>query len=298
MEILRTPDDRFAQLPGYAFAPHYVELGGELRMHYLDEGPRDGALVLCLHGEPSWSYLYRKMIPGLVGAGLRVIAPDLVGFGRSDKPVAREVYTYQQHVDWMAGFVDQLGLRDLTLFSQDWGGLIGLRLVAEDAPRFARVVASNTFLPTGDQPPPTAFFTWRSFAQTVAELPVGRIVAGGCARPLAPDVIAAYDAPYPDERYKAGARQFPLLVPAHPDDPASPANRAAWTQLRQYTRPFLTAFGDTDPITRGADLLLQVAIPGAEGQPHVTIERAGHFVQEDAGEQLAGIVADFVARTR
>src|SRR5665647_1226253 len=156
MEILRTPDDRFAALPGYAFAPHYVELD-ELRIHYLDEGPRDGAIVLCLHGEPSWSYLYRKMIPGLVAAGLRVIAPDLVGFGRSDKPASRDDYTYQRHVDWVAGFLDRLALRDLTLFCQDWGGLIGLRLVAEDPARFARVIASNTFLPTGDQPMPTAF---------------------------------------------------------------------------------------------------------------------------------------------
>ncbi len=297
MEILRTPDDRFVALPGYDFAPSYVELG-DLRMHYVDEGPPDGPIVLLLHGEPSWSYLYRKMIPGLVAAGLRVIAPDLIGFGRSDKPVDREDYTYQRHVDWTAAFIDRLALRNITLFCQDWGGLIGLRLVAEDSPRFARVVASNTFLPTGDQPPPAAFFTWRSFSQTALELPVGRIIANGCARRPSEDVIAAYDAPYPDERYKAGARQFPLLVPAHADDPASPANRAAWTKLREFTRPFLTAFGDTDPITRGADMLLQVAIPGAEGQPHSTIEQGGHFVQEDAGEQLADIVTDFVARTR
>jgi haloalkane dehalogenase len=293
MEVLRTPDDRFDAVPGFVFTPHYAELG-ELRVHYIDEG--SGPTVLCLHGEPSWSFLYRKMIPGLVAAGLRVVAPDLVGFGRSDKPAARDDYTYQRHVDWMAGFVDKLALLDVTLFCQDWGGLIGLRLVAEDAPRFARVVASNTFLPTGDQRPSDAFFAWQKFAATVPELPVGRIVASACARGLAPEVVAAYDAPFPDERYKAGARQFPLLVPTSPDDPASAANRAAWERLRTYDRPFLTAFGDSDPVTRGADRRLQELIPGAAGQPHTTIARGGHFIQEDAGEELAAIVASFVTR--
>jgi haloalkane dehalogenase len=297
MEILRTPDDRFAALPGFPYAPRYAELG-ELRMHYIDEGPRDGAVVLCLHGEPSWSYLYRKMIPPLVGAGLRVVAPDLVGFGRSDKPASRDDYTFQRHVDWMAGFLDAIDLRDVTLFCQDWGGLIGLRLVAEDPGRFARVVASNTFLPTGDRPAPPAFLSWRAFSQTVPEFPVGKIVAAGCARSVAPEVIAAYEAPFPDERYKAGARQFPALVPASPDDPASAPNRAAWEHLRAYTRPFLTVFGDSDPITRGADRHLQAAIPGAAGQPHATIARGGHFIQEDAGEELAEIVAAFIASTR
>jgi haloalkane dehalogenase len=297
MEILRTPDDRFADLPGHAFAPHYAELGA-LRVHYLDEGPRTGPIVLCLHGEPSWSYLYRKMVPDLVAAGLRVIAPDLIGFGRSDKPAARDAYTYQAHVDWMAALVDRLALRDVTLFCQDWGGLIGLRLVAEDPTRFAAVVASNTFLPTGDQRPPEAFFAWQQLSQTMPALAVGRIVAGGCARPVAADVVAAYDAPFPDERYKAGARQFPLLVPARPDDPASAPNRAAWEKLRAFTRPFLTVFGDSDPITRGADRMLQAMIPGAAGQPHATIAKAGHFIQEDAGEEVATIVAAFVARNR
>ncbi|HWO26906.1 MAG TPA: haloalkane dehalogenase [Kofleriaceae bacterium] len=295
MEILRTPDERFAQLPGYDFTPHYAQLG-ELRVHYLDEGARDAPVVLCLHGEPSWSYLYRKLVPGLVAAGLRVVAPDLVGFGRSDKPAAREAYTYQAHVDWMAALLDALALSDITLVCQDWGGLIGLRLVAEDERRFARVVASNTFLPTGDQQLPPPFFTWRAMSQSMADFAIGRIVGFGCARPPAPEVIAAYDAPFPDERYKAGARQFPLLVPAQPDDPASAANRAAWQRLRSFTRPFLTAFGDSDPITRGADLLLQTAIPGAEGQPHTTLAQAGHFSPEDAGEELAAIVAAFVAR--
>jgi haloalkane dehalogenase len=296
MELLRTPDERFANLPGYDFAPHYATLGAEhggVRMHYLDEGPRDAPVVLCLHGEPSWSYLYRKMVRPLVAGGLRVVAPDLVGFGRSDKPAARTDYTFQRHVDWVAAFLDATGLRDLTLVCQDWGGLIGLRLVGEQPDRFARVVASNTFLPTGDHPLPPAFFTWRAFSQSAAELPVGKVVSGGCAKPVAADVVAAYNAPYPDERHKAGARQFPLLVPATPDDPASAANRAAWLGLRAYARPFLTAFGDADPITRGGDLLLQVAIPGAAGQPHATLAQTGHFSQEDSGEELAQIVVDF-----
>ena len=254
--------------------------------------------MLCLHGEPSWSYLYRTMIPGLTAAGLRVIAPDLPGFGRSDKPVERAAYTYQSHVDWMAAFVDRLALQAVTLFCQDWGGLIGLRLVADDPDRFARVIASNTFLPTGDQPAPPAFAEWQAFSQSVPVFPVGAIVSRACARPVDAAVIAAYDAPFPDERYKAGARQFPLLVPTRPDDPASAANRAAWERLRTFTRPFLTAFGDADPITRGADRLLQAMIPGAGGQPHTTIAKGGHFIQEDAGPELASIVAAFVAATR
>ena len=297
MEILRTPDARFASLPGFPFAPRYVELDGGLRMAYVDEGPGAAPTVLCLHGEPSWSYLYRKMIPGLVAAGLRVVAPDLIGFGRSDKPAAADDYTYQRHVDWMAGFLVATELRDVTLFCQDWGGLIGLRLVAEDSGRFARVVAANTFLPTGDQKPAEAFVQWQQFSQTIPDFPVGRIIGiTGCARPVGPEVIAAYDAPFPDERYKAGARTFPLLVPTRPDDPASAPNRAAWEQLRRFDRPFLTTFSDSDPITRGGDRVLQSLIPGAAGQPHVTIARAGHFLQEDAGEELATIVAAFVHR--
>jgi len=290
MELLRTPDERFASLPDFAFAPRYVELDGGLRVHYVDEG--SGPTVLLLHGEPSWAFLYRKMIPGLVAGGMRVVAPDLVGFGRSDKPASQHDYTYQTHVDWMAAFVDKLALANVTLFCQDWGGLIGLRLVAEDPERFARVVASNTFLPTGDTKPSDAFFAWQKFSQSVPEFPVGRIVAGACVRGLAPEAVAAYDAPFPEERYKAGARKFPLLVPTSPDDPASAANRAAWDRLRRFDKPFVTAFGDSDPITRGADKRLQREIAGAVGQPHITIERGGHFIQEDAGEQLTQIIVD------
>jgi haloalkane dehalogenase len=293
MDVLRTPEERFADLPGYPFAPHYTEVGG-LRIHYLDEGRRAAAPVLLLHGEPSWSYLYRKMIPIISAAGHRCVAPDLVGFGRSDKPVARGEYTYQRHVDWMRGVVEALDLREVTLVGQDWGGLIGLRLAAEHPDRFARVVAANTFLPTGDVAPGEAFFRWREYSQTTPDFHVGGILKGGCATALAPAVIDAYDAPFPDDRYKAGARQFPLLVPDAPDDPAAPANRAAWDALRRWTKPFLTAFSDSDPITAGGDRLFQREIPGCAGQPHTTITGAGHFLQEDKGEELARVVIDFI----
>jgi haloalkane dehalogenase len=294
MEVLRTPDDRFTNLPGYPFAPHYIDADG-LRVHYVDEGPRS-APVLLLHGEPSWSYLYRKMIGVISAAGHRCIAPDLVGFGRSDKPAARADYTYQHHVDWMRRVVEGLDLRNITLVCQDWGGLIGLRLVAEHPDRFARVVAANTFLPTGDVAPGQAFFAWREYSQTTPNFHVGGIVKGGCATALSPAVIAAYDAPFPDDRYKAGARQFPLLVPATPDDPAAPANRAAWEVLRRLTKPFLTAFSDTDPVTAGGDRIFQREIPGCAGQPHTTITGAGHFLQEDKGEDLARVVVELINR--
>jgi len=296
MDILRTPDERFASLPGFPFAANYVEISG-LRIHYVDEGPREAAPILCMHGEPSWSFLYRKMIPILVAAKQRVIAPDLVGFGRSDKPAQRDAYTYQRHVDWMTGFVQALRIENITLVCQNWGGLIGLRLVAENPQAYARVVAANTFLPTGDKKPSDAFFAWQKFSQEVPEFPVGQVVARGCAEPLAAGVIAAYDAPFPEERYKAGVRQFPLLVPTSPDDPATEPNRRAWEALAKYERPFLTAFGDKDPITRGADRILQEKIPGAKGQAHTTIVGAGHFIQEDRGEELARAVVRFVEAT-
>src|SRR6266852_4635869 len=248
MEILRTPDERFTGLPGYAFEPHYVEVDG-LRVHYVDEGPASAEPVLMLHGEPSWSYLYRRMIPLITAAGHRAVAPDLVGFGRSDKPVRREEYTYQRHVDWMRGTVDALDLRDITLVCQDWGGLIGLRLVAEMPDRFARVVAANTFLPTGDRDPGPAFHAWKKYSQETPEFHVGGIVKGGCVGDLAPEVIAAYDAPFPDDSFKEGARQFPMIVPTSPDDPAAEPNRKAWTVLNTFDKPFLCAFSDSDPIT-------------------------------------------------
>jgi haloalkane dehalogenase len=295
MEILRTPDERFARLPGYPFAPHYAQVEG-LRLHYLDEGPREAPIVLLLHGEPSWSYLYRKLVPILITAGLRAVAPDLVGFGRSDKPVRREEYTYQRHVDWLRGFVEAVALRGITLVCQDWGGLLGLRLVGEHPDWFARVVAANTFLPTGDGPPSQAFLAWRKFSQETPRFHAGGIVKGGCATPLSPEVIAAYDAPFPDERYQAGARQFPVLVPISPDDPAVAANRAAWAELERFEKPFLTAFSDLDMITRGLEAELQARVPGARGQPHTTIRGGGHFLQEDRGEELARTAVDFVRR--
>ncbi len=295
MDALRTPDERFANLPGYRFSPHYVDVAG-LRLHYVDEGPRTAAPVLMLHGEPSWSYLYRKMIPILVAAGQRAVAPDLIGFGRSDKPLRREDYTYQRHVDWIRGLMEALDLRQITLVCQDWGGLIGLRLAAEHEERFARIVAANTFLPTGDVQPGDAFKAWQRYSQEAPEFHVGGIVRGGCVTDLAADVVAAYDAPFPDDRYKAGARQFPMLVPTSPNDPASAANRQAWGVLSRWQKPFLTAFSDSDPITRGADRLLQQGIPGALDQPHTTITGAGHFLQEDQGEALARVVVDFVNR--
>ena len=299
MEILRTPDDRFVDLPGFPFAANYVEIrlsdGTPLRVHYLDEGPGDGPIALLMHGEPSWSYLYRKMIPVLTDAGVRCIAPDLVGFGRSDKPAERGDYTYANHVEWMrAALFDALDLHDVTLVGQDWGGLIGLRLVGEHPERFARVVAANTFLPTGDRAPSEAFLNWQRFSQTVEVFAVGFIVDAGTATDLPPEVVAAYDAPFPDDRYKAGARQFPMLVPTSPDDPAAPANRAAWEVLRRFDKPFLTAFSDRDPITAGGDAVFRREVPGCAGQPHATIEGAGHFLQEDKGEELARVVADFV----
>jgi haloalkane dehalogenase len=304
MDVLRTPESRFESLPGYDFDPHYAEVDAgdgtnRLRVHYIDEGPKGAHdTVLLLHGEPSWCYLYRKMIGPLVDAGYRVVAPDLVGFGRSDKPAARADYSYARHVEWMrAALFDELDLLDLTLVGQDWGGLVGLRLVAEHPERFAPVVAANTGLPTGDTDLGEAFFAWRTFSQETPELPVGRIVATGCATPMSDEVVAAYDAPFPDESYKEGARQFPVLVPATPDDPANAANRRAWDVLREFRRPFLCAYSDGDPITRRADLLFLDAVPGTKGLTHPTITGAGHFLQEDRGPELAAAVVDFVGST-
>jgi haloalkane dehalogenase len=301
MEFLRTPDACFANLPDYDFAPHYLMVddteGGQLRVHYLDEGPPEAAPVLLMHGEPSWSYLYRKMVPILVAAGHRVIAPDLVGFGRSDKPSRRDDYTYQRHVGWMQSLLEQLKLDDITLVCQDWGGLIGLRLVAENPTRFARVVAANTMLPTGDHDPGAAFKSWQKFSQEVPEFPAGGIIKGATTTQLSQAVIDAYNAPFPEEKYKEGARQFPLLVPITPDDPAAEKNRAAWSVLGQWQKPFLTAFSDSDPITAGGDKLMQKLIPGTRGQAHTTIVNGGHFLQEDQGEKLAEVVAQFISDT-
>jgi haloalkane dehalogenase len=298
MEYLRTPDQCFDNLPGYSFAASYLSVddseGGELRVHYLDEGPKDAAPILLMHGEPSWSYLYRKMIPILVAAGHRVIAPDLIGFGKSDKPTKRDDYSYQRHVDWMTSVLTQLDLNSTTLVCQDWGGLIGLRLLAENNDRFDRVVVANTMLPTGDEPAGEAFLNWLKFSQEVPVFPVGQIIKGANVTDIPDNVLAAYDAPYPDESYKEGARQFPTLVPITPDNPAAVKNKAAWANLKQWTKPMLTAFSDSDPIMAGGDKIFQQLVPGAVGQDHTTIVNAGHFLQEDQGEDLAREVVNFI----
>jgi haloalkane dehalogenase len=286
MEILRTPDERFANLPGYPFSPNYLDVAGKLRVHYVDEGPKDGAPILMLHGEPSWSYLYRKMIPVFAAAGYRALAPDLVGFGRSDKPGSPNDYTYERHVAWMTEWLCALDVKGATLVCQDWGSLIGLRVAAENEARFARIVVANGFLPTARQSAPRAFKVWRAFAAYSPLFPIGRIVASGCVTKLPPEIVAAYDAPFPSRAYKAGARVFPSLVPTSESDPAVPANRAAWDVLGRWEKPFLTLFGKNDPILGAADAPLQRQVPGAKGQPH---ERfwGGHFVQEDRGDYLA-----------
>ena len=298
MRVLRTPDERFEGLPGYGFAPRYAELGdfegGSLRMHYLDEGDAAGEVVLLLHGEPSWSYLYRKMILPLAAAGLRVVAPDLIGFGRSDKPAKRDDYSYARHLGWLTGLLDELGLSRITLFCQDWGGLLGLRLVAAQPERFARVVAANTALPTGDRPMPPAFKAWLAFSQGSPVLPVGKIISGGTHTKLSREVIAAYNAPFPDESYKAGARVLPKLVPSQADDPEAVNNRAAWERLKTFNNPLLTAFSDNDPVTKGGERAFKKLIPGASGQAHRIIKNAGHFLQEDRGEELAEVVLEFI----
>lgn len=300
MQTLRTPDERFADLADYPFEPHYVDVddqdGGTLRVHYVDEGPRDGHPILLMHGEPSWSYLYRKMIPGLVAAGHRCIAPDLVGFGRSDKPTEQSDYTYARHVAWMQeAIVDQLDLRDATFFGQDWGGLVGLRLVAAHPDRFARVVIGNTGLPTGEHAPGDAFLAWQKFSQTTPVFDVGFLLQSATLTELTPDEVAAYDAPFPDDSYKSGARIFPALVPTSPDDPAADDNRAAWEVLRRWEKPLICCFSDSDPVTAGGDKPFRSLVPGAQGQPHVTVERAHHFFQEDAAPELTRIVLDAIA---
>jgi haloalkane dehalogenase len=301
MKALRTPDERFKNLKGFPFEPKYKEVpdgeGGRLRIHFIDEGAPSAAPVLLIHGEPSWSYLYRKMIPRLVEAGNRVVVPDLVGFGRSDKPAGRSDYTFQRHVDWMQGWLDQVGLKQVTFVGQDWGGLIGLRLVAHKPERFARVVVANTGLPTGDGPISEAFLNWRKFSIEVPDFNVGQIIAMGCKNPLSSEVIEAYNAPFPEDSYKEGARIFPSLVPITPDDPASKANREAWQVLSKFDRPFLTAFSDGDPITGGGDRIFLEKVPGTKGQPHTTIKGGGHFLQEDCGEDFARVIADFIQKT-
>ncbi|SNR28919.1 haloalkane dehalogenase [Haloechinothrix alba] len=299
MRSLRTPAARFADLPDFSYAPRYAGVadgeGGSLRIAYVEAGPADGPPVLLLHGEPTWSYLYRKMIPILAEAGLRVIAPDLVGFGRSDKPTEVSDHSYARHVEWVRELIfDHLGLRQVTLVGQDWGGLIGLRLVAEHPDRFARVVAANTGLPTGDHGMPDVWWAFRDAVVGAETLDIGRFVQSGCQTTLPDGVRAAYDAPFPDESYKAGPRAMPTLVPTSTDDPATQANRAAWRTLARWPGPVLCAFSDGDPITGAMAPILRRKLAGAVGREHPTITGAGHFLQEDAGERLAKSVLNFV----
>jgi haloalkane dehalogenase len=294
MKVLRTPEERFADLPGFGYPPHYADVG-ELRIAYVEAGPPDGEPVLLLHGEPSWSFLYRTVMPVLADAGLRAIAADLAGFGRSDKPAEISDHSYARHVEWIRALAfDRLNLHRLTLVGQDWGGLIGLRLVAEHPDRFARVVAANTGLPTGDQPMPDVWLRFREVVRTAPELSVSRLVQSGCQKQLAPEVLAAYEAPFPAPAFGAAVRAMPNLVPATPDDPAAEANRAAWHRLSSWDKPFLVAFSDRDPITGGMAPIFERAIPGAAGIEHPVISGAGHFLQEDAGERLGAAIAEFV----
>ena len=299
MDFLRTPDARFAHLQGYPFEPHYVDVTAAgapepLRLHYIDEGPRDGAPVVLLHGEPTWSYLYRTMIRPLADAGHRVLAPDLIGFGRSDKPTRIGDYTYQRHVDWITSWLTALDLRDVTAVVQDWGSLIGLRVAAEIPDRFAKLLIANGFLPTADRPTPPAFGIWRAFAKYTPWFDAGWLVDRGTVHKIPAAVRAGYNAPFPDKRYQAGARAFPQLVPTSPSDPAVPANRAAWKALGQWEKPVLCVFGSRDPILGKADKTLIGHIPGAAGQPHARIV-ASHFIQEDSGPELARRLLDWEA---
>lgn len=337
MDTLRTPDECFANLPGYPYEPNYTDVadgeGGTLRIHHVDAGPSDGPVVLCMHGQPTWSYLYRKMIPVLVDAGLRVLAPDLVGFGRTDKPARREDYSYNRQVEWLTAWLKANDVYDVTLVGQDWGGLIGLRMAAETPDRFAAIVAANTGLPLAldmpedrlravkeflapSTPTPTMqemaaalgsmdpgarerkFAYWQKWTWETEDLPIGMLVgmsvAGAGGGTLTPEEVAAYDAPFPDPSYKMGPRAMPTQVPLLPDAPCVAEQAAAWNVFREWDKPFLCAFTDNDPVTRGGDALFRERVPGAQGQPHRTIEGGGHFLQEGRGEALARIVSDFV----
>jgi len=295
-EVLRTPEARFANLPDFPYQPHYVEVG-VLRIAYIDEGPRDAPVVLLMHGEPAWSFLYRKMIPVLLAGGLRVVAPDLVGFGRSDKLAAPEDYSYFNHVQWMKAWVQAIDLRHATFFGQDWGSLVGLRVVAEMPERFDRVVLANGGLPTGMDPLPMAFKIWRAFARYSPWFSIGAIVRAGCHKGLTPEEAAAYDAPFPSRKYKVGARMFPGFVPTTPQDPERERNEAAWEVFKQWNKPFLTLFSTRDPVTKNGEYVWQKRVPGAQGQPHTKIRGASHFLQEDKGQEVAQRMLAFIQST-
>jgi haloalkane dehalogenase len=290
VKVLRTPD---FEVPGFPWETRYAETSDGLRMAYVDEG--DGPVVLLLHGEPSWGFLYRTMIPVFLQNGFRVVVPDLIGFGRSDKPAATTDYTYARHIEWVRSVLfDALDLQDVTLVCQDWGGLIGIRLAMENPDRFARICAANTGLPDGLRRLGPEWWKFRDFVARTPDLPVGFLVSAAVVNPMAADVVAGYDAPFPDPSYKAGPRSFPDLIPQTEDDPATPANQQAWELLERWAKPFLCAYSDSDPITRGGDKPFHAKVPGTIGQPHTTIEGAGHFLQEDKGPELAQVVVDWV----
>ena len=301
MKLLRTPDDRFENLPDFPFEPHYV-IVDDIRIHYVDEGSNDEEVILLMHGEPSWSFLYRNMIPPLVNAGFRVVAPDLVGFGRSDKPSEQSDYTYRRQIEWMTKWMISLDLKNITLFCQDWGSLIGLRMGIENQDRFKRIVLSNGGLPTGetfidgrtDEGNLERFKQWRELSRTTPALPIKMLLQNATASKLSRHVLKAYDAPFPDESYKAGPLIMPSLVPITPDDPEHDANTKAREQFKQWEKPFLTAFADKDPIFIGGDLIWHELVPGAKGQKHITIKNASHMIQEDAGPELAEIIINFI----
>jgi haloalkane dehalogenase len=306
MQILRTPDDRFTNLSGYPFEAHYVDVtdpdGGSLRMHYIDEGPKDGKPVLLLHGEPMWSYLYRKMIPGLVAAGHRVIAPDQIGFGRSDKPTEQTDYTVARHVDWIRECIVGLDLQDATFFGQDWGSLIGLTAVLHEQERFRAIVVANAALPDPahferiseaqkNSLDPKAFSRWQTWAAAQDHMNVGASLAeglvgvgAGSVIKLNKDEIAAYDAPFPDGRYQAGVLVFPALANMTPD--AMALYDAAWRVLEKWQKPFVTAYGKADPVLGWFDTIFQEHVPGAKGQPHRQFPNGTHFIQEEEPDAL------------
>ena len=294
-DFLRTPDDCFNGLPDFAYTPHYTQVGG-LRVAHIDEGPRDAPVVLLMHGEPTWSFLYRKMIPVLLAAGFRVVAPDLVGFGRSDKPARPSDYSYANHVRWMNAWLAANDLRRITLFCQDWGSLIGLRMVVDAPQRFDRIVLANGGLPTGTSAIPFAFKVWRAFARFSPWFPIGRIVKAGCAQGLTPQELAAYNAPFPTRRHRIAARLFPGFVPTRPDDPERENNERAWEFFKRWDKPFLTLFSNRDPVTRGGHRIWQQLVPGAQGQPHAVTRGAGHFLQEDKGAEVAQAIVAFIQR--
>ncbi len=293
VEYVRTPEERFADLEGWPYKAQYVEVDG-LRMAWVSDGPPDAAPIVLLHGEPTWGYLYRRMIPALAAAGHRVVVPDLIGFGRSDKPVDRAVYTYAAHVAWMRSFVEALDLREITLFGQDWGGLIGLRLASEVPDRFANLVLANTVLPDGEEMS-EGFQNWQTASQRMEFMDAGRMLQGAtAARELSEGEMDAYRAPFPDATYQAGAMEFPMLVPRSADDLAVPANRAAWQVLEQWTKPVLTLWCPDDAVLGGYQASFVDRIPGGAGQPHQTYSPGGHFIQDDRGEEVASAMVDWL----